>query len=218
MSEKTPFRCPKFSCRKKFTSDSWPLKQITLHHPEHLQVVHQKNLTSCSMPLHNEPAQRCEFNTNTSSVQDWDLFPYIEHVENIAHSKSQPSPPSLPQKEIYPGACAPLINFITEPWERDTEGCFETILQNNPYYMFAMREEYKYIQGGISNKDMKTYYDNELNKENTSLRFPSFRNGDGIQRLMASTPHDLALGEWELHTLHNMSWNDNHQRPIKYWS
>jgi hypothetical protein len=31
-------------------------------------------------------------------------------------------------------------------------------------------------------------------------------------------PDNLALGEWELHTLKDMKWNDNHQRPIKYWS
>ena len=31
-------------------------------------------------------------------------------------------------------------------------------------------------------------------------------------------PDDLALGEWELHTLKAMKWNDNHQCPIKYWS
>ena len=29
---------------------------------------------------------------------------------------------------------------------------------------------------------------------------------------------DLALGEWELHTFEDMRRNDNHQRPIKYWS
>jgi hypothetical protein len=31
-------------------------------------------------------------------------------------------------------------------------------------------------------------------------------------------PDNLAFGEWELHTLKDMKWNDNHQRPIKYWS
>jgi len=81
MPDLTPFRYTKFSCRKKFTSDSWQLKHIKLHHPKHHQVAHQKNLTIGSTPRLVEHAQISKFNTNKDSVDDLDTFRYLEHIE-----------------------------------------------------------------------------------------------------------------------------------------
>ena len=141
MPEKTPFRCPELSCRKNFTSVSWRLEHIKLHHPEHLQVARQKNLTICSPPRQVGPTQCRESNTNQNSDDDLDAFPYLGHVEYIADSEPQPLPPPLPRTETYFGASAPFSDYIAEPWECNAPGCLEMNLQNDPYYLFATREE-----------------------------------------------------------------------------
>ena len=60
-------------------------------------------------------------------------------------------------------------------------------------------------------------YNNVLKAENTALLFQIFTNGNGVQKLVVRMPDDWAFGEWELPTFEDIRWNENHQRPIKYW-
>jgi len=102
--------------------------------------------------------------------------------------------------------------------ETQLSGLLSDDATNNLYYPFVTREEFKYMQCEIKKNLMKAYYDNVLKEGNAALHFPSFKNGDGFQKLMASMPDDQALAQWELHTLDDMRWNDNHPRLIRYWS
>jgi hypothetical protein len=94
-----------------FTSITWRLKTIKLHHRKPLQVAHQKNVTIRSVARGVEHAQRRELNAMKDSFEDLDAFPYLELIEIIADSESQPSP-QLPQMDIFPGAGAPQIDYI----------------------------------------------------------------------------------------------------------
>jgi hypothetical protein len=189
MPEKTPFHGPEFSCPKMFSSDSWPLQDILLCHHGHVQM----NLTIRSAPGHVESAQCREFYPNKDSVKDLDTFPYFENVEHLADSESQQPPPPLPRTQTNPSSGALQSDNIAEPWPNDAQDCLETNLQNNPYYPFAMHKEYNHIQCRIKKNGMKTYYDNVLKEENTTLHFPRFKDGNAIQKIVASMPNDQTL-------------------------
>jgi hypothetical protein len=87
-------------------------------------------------------------------------------------------------------AGTPLSDYIAEPWECDAEGCLKRNLRNNPYNLFAIPKEYKFILCGNKQNSMKTYYDNMPKEENTTLHFPSFKNWEGMQQLMARMRDD----------------------------
>jgi hypothetical protein len=66
------------------------------------------------------------------------VFSYLELIENIIDSEAPLQPP-VPWIEIYPGAGAPLSNYIAELLERDAQRWLETNVQINPYYLFPTR-------------------------------------------------------------------------------
>jgi hypothetical protein len=113
--------------------------------------------------------------------------------------------------EIYPGHGVTLIDCTAEPSERDAVGGLETHLQHNHYYPFAMRRKSKSMQCGIKKQGVKMYYDNMLKEKNAALQVRSFKMGDGVRNIMATVSADQAVGLWELHTLKDMGWTDNHQ-------
>jgi len=141
MTEKTPFRCPGFCCLEKFTSDTWGLIHIKLHHPEDCQVAPQNNLTIHSAPQSMEPAQHRKFNTNKALVEDLDVIPYLELIKNGRDLESQFPPPPQPWMEIYHRAEALLIDYIADPWKHNSQGVLEPNLNTNPIHPFATCEE-----------------------------------------------------------------------------
>jgi hypothetical protein len=215
---------PVFSCRMKFKSETWMLKHIRQTHPAYLK----KQKTSLLKPYDNlqrqagliqqrlKSAPGSEFNTNNYHVTVQSAYPSREHLEFLM--ETQPEPILEARIEIFPNAGAPLVGYQPQPWECDEDGNLEENLMNDPYFPFTTREEYKFVKRGIKKKGMKTYYDNVLKEENTGLRFPSFRNGGGIQRLVASIRDGKGLGKWGFHTLPDMRWKNDHPEPITYWS
>jgi len=155
----------------------------------------KKNLTMCSTPRLIEPTKHHEFNPDKDSVEDMDAFLYMKHVVNMVDSESQPLPPAPLLTETSWGAAVLQSDYNTVQWECDTQGCFVTINQYHVYYPFATGEEKIYIHYGVVMQGMMTYYDQWLQEANIALRFQSFKNGDGVNKLMGSLPDNQALGE-----------------------
>jgi hypothetical protein len=147
------------------------------------------------MPSRVEPAKHHAFSAKEDSVEELEVFLCHEHIEFIADSESQLSPPHLPKTEKSLGTGAVLIKYIAEPWERNVQGCLERNQETNHYCPFAMCEEYKYIQCGISKMGMKIYYDNVLKAEYKAQNFPSVNDRDDVQKLLACMPDNQSLGE-----------------------
>jgi transposase len=127
----------------------------------------------------------------------------LQHLEKITDVQFQPLPSPLGETAILPGTNAPLRDYITEPWEDVAQGYLQTNLQTHLYCPYVTSEVYQYIQCAIKKRVIKMYDTNILKKEHTTLRFPIFNSGDGVQKLMASMPDSKAHGEWEEHTLNN---------------
>jgi hypothetical protein len=92
---------------------------------------------------------------NIACIEDLQVFPYLERDETNADMESQPEPPQLPRTEIYSGAGFPQLDYIPQVCERASQRCLEPYQWNNPYYSFAMRDEYNYIQPVIKKNEMK---------------------------------------------------------------
>lgn len=88
--------------------------------------------------------------------------------------------------------------------------------QNYLYYQFASHVEYKHMQCGIRRKGMKTYQNNVLKEENTTMCVHSIKHGDGVNLLVARMQHNQAPRDRELHTPNHTRLNANHEHHIKH--
>jgi len=225
MPEMTSFHCFECLCQKKFTLEGWELNHIQLHHLEHIEVARQENVTIRSVPWCIEPAQHRQFHTQKDAVEVLDIFPFMQHIENITDSESQPMPPLLPWMETYPGASSSLSEFIAEWWECNAQGCLEKNRQNNPYHPFATHAEYKYIHCGIKMIGMKMYYDNMLKEENTTLCFQASKMGLASGSLwlacqmirLSGSGHYTLSRRWDAMTITNAQSNPGVGTSSKAW-
>jgi hypothetical protein len=69
-----------------------------------------------------------------------------------------------------------LRDYVAELSEYNSQGCYQTNLQNNPFNPFETLEGDKPIQSGIMREGMKRYYDNLLKTENATVCFPSIKS------------------------------------------
>jgi hypothetical protein len=92
--------------------------------------------------------------------------------------------------ETFHSPDATLVDYNGEPRKHHAQGCLVTDIQSNPYYQFAMHEEYNDIKCGIKNKGMKMYYNRVLKEGNHVQRFPNCKNRVCIQKLVVSLPGD----------------------------
>ena len=218
LPEKSPFHCLEFSCRTKFTSDIWPLNLIKITHPEHLPVARQKNLIHCSVPLCVKSFSVLNSTLAKIQLKTCMHFPISNtlkssQIQSLNHCHILCSG----WKHVLVRTLHCGITLLSH-WNATFRVALRQAYKTIPTTCYATREEYRYILCWIKKKGMKRYYDNMLREESTALRFPSFKTGDGIRNFVATMTDNQALREWELHTLQDVRWNDNHQRPIKYWS
>ena len=108
-----------------------------------MQFAHLRNLTISSTPGGIELGQHRESNGDQEGVDDLKAFLCLENIANIADSESQPPPPPVHWTEKSPGAGTPLSEHIAVRWECGAQGCLETNLQHNAYYLFVTCEEYE---------------------------------------------------------------------------